>query len=250
MAENQCVNPREVEEGDLITYLHGEASPQIAEHIARCPFCSEQVEQLRMVDVQLLAAFYRESCPTPEVLADFALNRLSPTEKLRVAAHVRDCARCTEEISSVRDLTDEEPPLLLARLRESLALALIARPVAHVNAPVRGQGWQRRFEVDDLIITLSCQAGGLTGRVRKRDASPDADYSGQAWLLSPGADTAIDVPRSDVDRRGYFQFSEPTAGAYGLLLQIAEQDVALETIKVEQVDSGHFGSHYKPTDRD
>ena len=54
MAQNQCVNPHEVEEGDLITYLHGEASPQVAAHIAHCPFCSEQVEQLRMVDVHWL----------------------------------------------------------------------------------------------------------------------------------------------------------------------------------------------------
>jgi anti-sigma factor RsiW len=250
MTQNQCVNPREVEEGDLITYLHGEASPQVAEHIARCPFCSEQVEQLRMVDVQLLAAFYRESCPTPEVLADFALNRLSPTEKLRVAAHVRDCADCTEEISSVRDLTDEEPPSLLARLRESLALALIASPVVHMTAPARGQGWQSRFEVDDLIITLSSQAGGLTGRVRRRNGSPDADYSGQAWLLSPETDAATDIPRSDVDGRGHFQFSGPTAGSYALLLQIGKQDIGLEAIEAEQADGSHFGSHYEPADRD
>ena len=250
MAQNQCVNPHEIEEGDLITYLHGDASPQVAAHIAHCPFCSEQVEQLRMVDVQLLAAFYRESCPTPEILADFALNRLPPTEKLRVAAHVRDCAHCTEEISSVRDLMDEEPPSLLTRLRESLALALIASPVVHVTAPARGQGWQSRFEVDNLIITLSSQAGGLTGRVRRRNASPDADYSGHAWLLSPEMDAATDLPRSDVDERGHFQFLGPTAGSYALLLQIGEQYVALEAIEVEKADSGHSGSYYGPADSD
>jgi len=119
-----------------------------------------------------------------------------------------------------------------------------------VNAPVRGQGWQSRFEVDDLIITLSSQAGGLIGRVRRRNASPDADYSGQAWLLSPETDAATDLPRSDVDARGHFQFSGPTAGSYALLLQIGEQDVALEAIEVERADSGHFGSHYEPADRD
>jgi hypothetical protein len=233
MTQNQCVNPLEVAEGDLITYLHGEAAPQVAAHVARCPFCSEQVEQLRIVDTRLLAAFYRESCPAPEVLADFALNRLSPAAKLRVAAHVRGCADCTEEIASVRDLTDEEPPSLLARLRESLALALVARPVAHVTAPARGQGWQGRFEVQDWIFTLSFQAGTLTGRVRVRDVSRSTDYSGEAWLLSPEMEALEQAPHSTVDVRGSFQFTQLVVGSYALLLQIGARHLALDTVQIE-----------------
>jgi anti-sigma factor RsiW len=233
MTEDKCINPTGIKAGDLITYLHGDASPQIVAHVARCPFCSEQVEELRMVDAQLLAAFYRESCPTPDTLADFALNRLPGTEKLRVAAHVHGCAACTDEVASVRDLTDEGPPSLLTRLRESLALALVARPVAQVTAPARGEGWQGRFEVDDLIITLSAHGGRLTGRVRDRDASHDADYSGDAWLLSPGMEMADEAPHSVIDARGRFQFLGLAAGSYALLLQIGEQDVALEAIRIE-----------------
>lgn len=216
-----------------MAYLHGDASLQVVEHIARCAFCSEQVEQLRMVDAQLLAAFYRDACPTAETLADFVLHRLSATERLRVAAHVRGCTLCSEEVASVRGVTDEMQPSLLARLRESLALALIARPVIQIAAPVRGEGWQGRFEVKDLMITLTSQAGHLIGRVRRRRAPSDTDYSGEAWLLSEEMVVEEEAPHSEIDERGRFQFTAPPAGSYALLLQIAGQNVALEMIQVE-----------------
>ena len=232
MSRIRCINAAEIEEGDLIAYLHGDAAPQVTAHIARCTYCMEQVERLRMVDVQLLAAFYRDACPAAEVLADFALNRLPATEKLRVAAHVRGCAACQGEVAGVRDLTDQVPRSLLAHLRQSLALALVARPVALAATPVRGRGWRGRFEVEDMVITLSSQAGHLTGRVRRRGVPPAMDYTGQAWLLSQAA-TEESVPHSRIDDRGRFHFTTLAAGTYTLLLQVGTQHVALETIQVE-----------------
>jgi anti-sigma factor RsiW len=233
MTRTKCIDPRQIEEGDLIAYLHGDTDSHVVEHIAHCSYCAEQVEQLRMVDVQLLAAFYRDACPTAEVLADFVLNRLPAVEKLRVAAHVRGCAACSGEVEAVRDLTDEEPSSLLVRLREMLALALVAQPIAPVAMPARGQGWQGRFEADDLIVTLSAQAGNLTGRVRRRGAPPSADHSGQVWLVGKEATAEEDIPSSKIDRRGRFRLMVPAAGLHTLLLQIGEQNVALEAIQVE-----------------
>ncbi|MCP4541424.1 MAG: hypothetical protein GY832_30205 [Chloroflexi bacterium] len=232
MTKLTCINPNEIQEGDLMVYLHGEAPSQVAEHVTRCSFCADQVEQLRMVDAQLLSTFYRDACPSPQALADLSLNRLSATEKLRVAAHVRGCAACTKETTSVRDLTDESPPSLLARLRETLALALVARQITPAAVPVRGQGWQGRFETDDLIVTLLTQEGNLTGRVRRRDAPSSTDYRGQAWLL--GKKTAKeDVPRSRIDRSGRFRFTAQETGSYEMLLQVNEQSMALEMVRIE-----------------
>jgi len=133
----------------------------------------------------------------------------------------------------VRGLADEAPPSLLARLRESLALALVARPVAPAVVPVRGEGLLGRFEVDDFTITLSTQADALTGRVRRRTVPSDADYSGQAWLLGEAAAVEEDVLHSRIDTRGRFRFASLAAGSYALLLQIGDQSVALEAIQVE-----------------
>jgi hypothetical protein len=233
MAKIACIDPTEIEEGDLIAYLHGDASLQVIEHVIRCAFCADQVEQLRMVDAQLLDAFYRGACPSAETLADFALNRLPAVEKLRVAAHVRCCELCSRELEVVHSLTDEAPPSLLAQLRESLALALVARPVVSAPSPVRGEHLQGRFEVDGIIITFSIQASTLTGRVRRRDSPPDADYGDQAWLLGETIAVDKDIPHSQVDRWGRFRFTSLATGSYALLLQIGDQNVALEEIQIE-----------------
>ncbi len=231
MPKTGCINPSQIEEGDLIAYLHGEAAPEVCEHIARCAYCADQVEQLRLVDAQLLAAFYRDDCPSPEVLADLVLDRLPAVERLRVAAHVRGCPACAEEVAAVRDLAGAEPPSLLTRLREALALALLARPVAGAPAPVRGEEWQARFEVDDLVVTLSLQAGRLTGRVRQRNVPPDTDYSGQVWLLGEKMLADEEIPSSEIDERGRFYLSLPTGGPpYALLLQTRGRHVAIENI--------------------
>lgn len=227
---NQCINPNEIQEGDWSAYLHGEASAEVVRHVARCAFCAEQIEGMRMVDASLLAAFYRDECPTPEILADYALGNLLAAEKLRVAAHVRSCTACRKELASLRALA-EEPPTMLGQLWESLALALAARPVIVAAVPVRGAGWQGRFEADDLIITLSSQEGRLTGRVRRRRAPTDANYNGQAWLLNRSMEGAQPVG-SEVDDRGRFGFVKVAAGDYALLLQIGERDTVVEAVQV------------------
>jgi hypothetical protein len=227
----KCINPGEIVEGDLVAYLHGDASRGVAKHIASCPFCTEQVEQLRVVDAQLLTSFYRQTCPEAEVLVDFALNRLSAPDKLRVAAHVRDCPHCSEEAASVRGWVDEEPPSLLERLREMLALALVAQPIA-LEAAYRGdKGWQGRFDVDDFVITLSTRAGTLTGMIRRRGAFAEADHSGEAWLLAEGLVDG-DVPHCEVDEQGHFQMADQGEGTYSLLLQIGEQNIALDKVHI------------------
>jgi anti-sigma factor RsiW len=232
MSDLDCIDPQQIKEGDLVAYLHGDASSQVAEHIARCAACAEQVEQLRVVDARLLDAFYRHTCPTPGVLADFVFEQLPAVERLRVGAHVRACELCAREVSSVRDLADEPPPSLLTRLREALALALVARPKLPAPASVRGMEQQGRSEIDGWIVTFSIHAGSLTGRVRKRP--PDVTtISGQAWLLKGDVEQEAEIPYSDVDEKGRFHFAALVPGTYDLLLQLGERDVALEDVRVE-----------------
>jgi hypothetical protein len=230
MSQEQCIDPAEIQEGDWSAYLHGDASPEVVRHVGRCAYCADQVEQMRMVDARLLVAFYRDVCPTPETLADLTLDRLPATEKLRVMAHVRRCPACAKEVDAVRGLTGE-PPSLLERLRRSLALALTARPLVPATVPLRGRGWQGRFEADGWIITLAVQEGVMTGRVRGR--KPSADIQGKAWLLSRATTPEAPVLQSRIDERGRFRFTALDAGTYALLLQVGGQDVAVETLQVE-----------------
>jgi hypothetical protein len=45
-----CIAPGELQEGDLVAYLEGVASPDVARHITRCPACAAEVKALRQVD--------------------------------------------------------------------------------------------------------------------------------------------------------------------------------------------------------
>jgi hypothetical protein len=242
---NKCIKPDEIQEGDWVTYLHGDASETVNEHIKQCAFCAEEVEQLRMLDARLLNAFYRDACPTPEVLADYSLGRLTDVERLRVAAHVRSCPACSEELASVESWQVSEPPNLLTQLREALALAWLAHPVAQGSVALRGAGWQGRFEQAGVVVTLSLHSGALTGRVRKRAATlaePRAAYSPadqrapggseQAWLLGREGSKACEPIVSQLDERGRFQFPALAPGEYDLLLNVEGRDIAVERIKM------------------
>ncbi len=233
MKEMNCINPGEIKEGDLMAYVHGEAPARVAPHVARCPYCADQVERLRLVDTQLLADFYREDCPNPARLADFALNRLPAVERLRVAAHVRGCALCAQEVTQARSLVGDDPVSLLDRLREKLALAMTARPVIPMTAaPVRGDGGtEGRFEVDGWVITLASSARRLVGRVRRRDLT-GGDYRGAAWLLRENMIQDDEVIHSEVDERGRFRFRSLAAGTYALLLRVGDQYVDLDQVEI------------------
>lgn len=234
----KCVKPDEIQEGDWVTYLHGEASETVNEHIKQCAFCAEQVEQLRMLDARLLNAFYRDACPTPEVLADYSLGRLTDVERLRVAAHVRNCPACSEELASVENWQVSEPPSLLTQLREALALAWLAHPVAQGSLALRGAGWQGRFEQAGVVVTLSSHSGSLTGRVRRRAGvqassagpAPGVDQREQAWLLGREESTEGEPLVSPLDERGRFLFPALAPGEYDLLLNVEGRDIAVERI--------------------
>ncbi len=51
-----CIAPDKIEEGDLIAYLDGEASAEVAHHIATCPACAFELETLREMNALFLEA--------------------------------------------------------------------------------------------------------------------------------------------------------------------------------------------------
>jgi hypothetical protein len=55
--DKQCIAPQEIQEGDLLAYVEGDASPTVVRHIAKCSACAQEVESLREVDLLFSAAF-------------------------------------------------------------------------------------------------------------------------------------------------------------------------------------------------
>ncbi len=233
-----------------MNYLHGEAEQRVVDHVAACAFCTQEVERLRRVDAFLIEGVYRAACPSPEVLAGYALHRQPAPERLRVAAHLRTCVACRRELEETRRLL-EKPPSLVERLREAAALALQAvrtRQLEPQQAGLRGRAWQAGYEVEGAVITLNLQpsprpetGSTLTGHVQVTEPVAGLVLPGQAWLL-PEAQPSEPVPTSPIDARGSFVLMDVQPGSYGLLLQVGQVH-----LRVEGIDVGyHGGEEFAP----
>ena len=55
--DKRCIAPQEIQEGDLLAYIEGEASSAVVRHVAHCAACAQEVQSLREVDVLFSAAF-------------------------------------------------------------------------------------------------------------------------------------------------------------------------------------------------
>ena len=96
-----CINPAEIQEGDLMAYVDAVADEAIVQHIHRCPACARRAEELAMRQAVLAAKLYRFSCPTPDQLIACQRGELQGSEELTVAQHLRQCPHCARELAAL-----------------------------------------------------------------------------------------------------------------------------------------------------
>ena len=98
-----CVSPPELNDRQLLAYADGEADPQVATHLAQCPYCREKARHLSHWQDQLTAKLYRMTCPSSIELGDYHLGLLPTAQAVSVAQHVSDCPHCKREVAQLRD---------------------------------------------------------------------------------------------------------------------------------------------------
>ena len=105
-----------------------------------------------------------------DILAEHAVDALTPEEILAIGGHLQSCAQCQQEVTSLRAaagllpyaLPDAEPP---ADLRDRIVRAArTGRPAAQQPARQKpwGPGWLRRLA--PALAALTFVAGLLLGR--------------------------------------------------------------------------------------
>ncbi len=177
----------------------------------------------------LTRKLYRVECPDPHVLGEYHLGLLE--ERPEVAAHVRECRLCQEELATLQRFVGvrEIPParVLLAQWLPSLRVAEPAPAFALRGEP---RMTSATYRAEEFTVTLSVHDDpkGAHFRILSGVVTPvDVAHGGRAVLS--GAAHAAEAP---LDAAGQFAFEEVPAGRYTLELQLGEATVQVCPLEV------------------
>ena len=238
---NECLNPALIEDGDLMAYVDGEADPWVGKHIESCPACLRQATELGQATQGLLGLIYRASCPEPERLGQYHLKLLSAGEQLTMAAHLRTCLHCRDELSLLVEPEEtEEPDSLImmvwklfqdaVQVVEGMLMPSPRRRVAGMRARGRKRETQN-YAADGVNVILDFQP---VGRRRREGMLVGTIQSGliatggQAWLFEEGQKPIS----TEVDALGTFIFEQISPGHYDLALEVEQKAILLREVNV------------------
>jgi hypothetical protein len=228
----QCVAPEEVQDGDLLSFVEGEASPAVQAHVASCLFCAQEVAVLQQVDLLFSAAFDRPECPESDALLGYQAGLLSAAANRRIKQHVMSCHDCQAELA---ELTGEPAPSTLNRLVTAVSQSLkeVGKQVIEAallpSQPqpalaLRGESQQRavyQAAPYQLVLAKAPPIAGeklwqLEGQLLTVEGAPVATLVGQVSLQDEGQPIASDV----VDEFGYFALANIGPGVYDLSIEL------------------------------
>lgn len=241
-----CIDPSEMRPGDLLTYVDGEAGPAVSDHVGRCEHCAREVEIYRHMQIDLQPSLYRLDCPDSEVIGEFHLGITSPEVSQSIAAHLKRCPLCSEELQVLRqymrevDFYPAESPLekikvLVAKLISPGDAAGV--PFQPAYAGVRGEtptGLQT-YEANGITITISVEED--TAQPGRKLLLGFLSTRGQELESLAGAGVQLfreaDLIATDmVDDLGNVVFGGILPGEYTLKLMIEELEVRVEGIAI------------------
>lgn len=236
MNEN-CIDPKEVQEGDLMAYVDGVAGEAVERHIHRCPACARQVQALAGIGTVLASNLYRRACPESDRLIAYHLGELEGSEKLVVAQHLRQCPHCARELAG---LAREERISLRERLSaaiEILEATLVIPPpkVAVVRDAPEACAKQWVYRAGEIEISLGQRAvwaqqdhWDLSGQVHIGGRVPETIGGVRVELYHGQGLIAI----AAVDPHGYFAFASVESSTYDFSLLWEGQDIQMKNVRV------------------
>jgi anti-sigma factor RsiW len=235
---SDCINPGEIEEGDLMAYVDGLAGEVVRRHIARCAACAREARELGSLQRSLVGQLYRFACPAPESLTGYLARDLDRNDTLVVAQHVRECPHCARELATLAREARSGPGWA-RRALQVLEAALIQPAGGWEPAAVRGgPGWlagARRYQADEveaLVMVGDPAARGdrqdVTGLLHVGGAVPEEAGEVTAELYR---DDGL-VGLAQVSTRGQFSFGELSAGTYDVCLVWGAREIWLRGIEV------------------
>ncbi len=96
-----CEAPSQIQEGDLLAFLDGDASAQVADHLDRCPACQADLAGLADTSALLGGALFRMNCPPTEKLLSYQANLLGQGAGREIELHLQSCEFCQAELAEL-----------------------------------------------------------------------------------------------------------------------------------------------------
>lgn len=190
-----CQNPPALSEDDLFAAIDGIAGATINTHLAICGYCARRKEilarEMQTLEGGLRVEMFRQGCPDPDTLADFALGALTGATRAAIDQHLSTCLRCSSEAAWVREalapavaqpkraLPAEIEPFdvrLIRQVKRIFATLLPAQPQFALRGESDTRVFTADFEGGQAFVELTPGAAGwrLTGQLL-------FDDGGDAW---------------------------------------------------------------------
>ncbi len=241
----ECVAPDEITQEQLLAYTHNEADDSSVAHIQRCAHCTERSRALAADQLVLRTLFHRVECPDAQVLGEFQLGLLSPTEQAAIQNHLNTCPTCVAEVRELDHFLQEASQVVNLPAPQHQIKRLVARlappaPDLEAQQPalaLRGEAAAPAdvYQAGDIKVMVGLEVDGLrAGRkmllgFTAREGRPLESLSGAQVHLSQRGET---VAIEQVDTLGNFLFSDLKSGEYELVLVTDQEQVVIETIVV------------------
>jgi hypothetical protein len=240
-----CLIPPELDDGQLLAYLTGNAPVAVHQHLEQCPSCRARLETLQGWQFWLAKNLYRTPCPSSLELGEYRLEMLSEEQKASIEQHLSWCPLCRRElqlfggdervvqsdpmVNSFQEIANRVR-IIIAHLREDLTGLSLEAPTP-VLAGMRGQETARSltYDADDLEISLLIQP----------NAAQPTQRMLLGWLSDYENDQATEVylwqgvqqiATTSVDDLGNFAFSALPPGRYNLILHSDTHDIYINDL--------------------
>ncbi len=220
----ECNTPGAIREEELLAYLAGEkVRPFVAEHVATCQYCAQQLATYRRIELTLTSKLYRWDCPPSRVLGDYQLGMLSKELTAAVKNHLGMCVLCAAEVSTLTDFLADDPMLV-----EPITVPRVAVNSSQNNNHRSAQG------VKDMVDRLREQSGVAARRIIATLLPPQPRLAYQRDL----APTAI-WPRSymaeDVSISIHIERGTSRRDSFQLIGFVTQKGKSLESLQGTQV---------------
>lgn len=236
-----CVAPEEVQDGDLLAFIEGQASPAVRAHVARCAYCAQEAAALTRVGFMLAAAFDRAECPESDLLLGYQAGLLTTAENKRLKRHIKTCRDCQAELAEFMDKplpsTRNQPATTLSQSLREIgkqvieAVLLPNRPLP--SLALRGESRQRaEYQAGSYQVILASVPPISGNKLWQVEGQLMGDLSGEMSgrvSLRRGEEP---IASDNLDEFGFFALEQVPPGSYTLQIELPSALISLADLTI------------------